>query len=133
MRIQISTDPTANTTDLYSVYPTVGAYPSFTYVKGTRDYKEQNRNLSPANLRSAVAVSVQQGATVNAAAPSVWGSDTFLPLSHITTDAVTSSQATPLALVYQRNPPLADDMAVTLPNNPSHSFSDTDYISNTTD
>lgn len=125
-----STDPTAITSDPYSAYP-VGDLPSFTYVKGTSKSQEQSLNLSPANLTSAVAVSVQRGATVNTAAPSAWGSESFLPLSHVTTDSVTSSQATSVALVDNSNPPLADNNADTLSNSTAHSFSDTDNISGT--
>lgn len=116
-----STDPTAVASDPHSVHPTVGELPSFTYVKGTSKSEEQGLNLSPANHRSAVAV--QRGATVNNAAPSAWGSEGFLPLSHVSTDSVTSSQGTSIALVYNSNPSLADDAAVTLSNSPAHSFS----------
>ncbi|KAF0043284.1 hypothetical protein F2P81_004621 [Scophthalmus maximus] len=119
-----STDPAAVASDLYSVYPNVGGYPSYTYVKGTSDYDEQSMNLSPANLRFVAAVGVQQPAAVNTAAPSVWRWDTSLPLSHKTTDSVASSQAT----LLESSSPLAHDAAVTLSNDPAHSFPDTDYV-----
>lgn len=127
-----STDPAVVASDPYSLYPTVGEHPSFTYVKGTSEDKEQNLNLSPANLRLAVAVSVQQGATVNTAAPSAQGSDGFLRLSHITTDSVTSSQASSLALVYEskHDPPLAEADYL---DKTALNFSDTDNINMTTD
>lgn len=138
-----SADPTVVASDPYSLYPTVGEQPSFAYVQGTSGDNEQSLNLSPANLRSAVAVNVRQGATVNTAAPSAWGSGGFLPLAHTTTDSVTSSQASPVALVYKgkNSPPLADvdslespfDTAVTLSNNHALNFSGTDTINNTTD
>lgn len=126
-----STDPAVVASDPHSLYPTVGEHPSFTYVKGTSEDREQSLNLSPANLRS-VAVSVQQGGTVNTAAPSAQGSDAFLRLSHITTDSVTSSQASSLALVYEskHGPPLAEADYL---DKTALNFSDTDNINMTTD
>nr|XP_046240942.1 UPF0606 protein KIAA1549L isoform X3 [Scatophagus argus] len=144
VHILTSADPTVIASDPYSLYATVGEHPPFTHVKGTFEEKEQSLNLSPTNVRSAVAVSVKHESTVNTAAPSAQGSDGFLPLSHITADSVTSSQASSLALVYksERSPPTADtdslesafDSAVTLLSNDSAvSFSDTETINNKTD
>lgn len=135
-QISNSIDPTVVARDPKSSYSTVGEHPSFTYVKSTAEYEKQKLSLSPANLISAV--NVKQG--VNTA----WGSDGFLPLSHTTPGSVTSSKASPLALVYkskQHSPPPADvdsleyafDAAVTLSNSPAPSFSYTDNINKTTD
>lgn len=132
-----STDPTVVTSDLNALFPTVGEHPSFTHVKGTSEYEKQKLNLSPANLRSAVSVTVQQGATVNTA----WGTVGFLPFSQNTTDSVTSSKASSLALVSKHSPPpenvdsleYAFDDAVTLSTNPALDFTETDKINNITD
>lgn len=124
-------DPTLVASDPYSVYPTVGEHPFITYVKGTSQSKEQSLILSPANLRSSVAVSVHRRDIVNTATPSAWGSESVLPLSHITTDSVASSQTTSAALVNNSNPHLAANTAVTLSNSAAHSFSDTHKISST--
>lgn len=141
MHIFNSTDPTVVASDPYSFHPLDtehfgGEYASLTYVKSTSESKEQRLNLSPANLRSAPAVSVSQRVTINTPASSAQGSNGFLPLSHTSSNSVKSSQATTFALVYKNklSLPLAAvdfpkslfDTAVTLPNNPSPTFSDTE-------
>lgn len=105
------TDPTAVTSDPYSLYP-AGDLKSFTYVRGTSKSQEQSLTVSPANLTSSVAVSVQRGATavITAAA-----SETFQPLPRVTT--LTSPQTASVAPVYNSNPALAD----TLSNSTAHS------------
>ncbi|XP_042271410.1 serine-rich adhesin for platelets isoform X3 [Thunnus maccoyii] len=142
MHVLNSTDPTVVASDPYSFHPLEtehfgGEYSSLIYVKSTSKSKEQSLDSSPADLSSAPAVSVSQRVTVNTPAPSAWGSNGFLPLSHTSSDSVKSSQATTFALVYKNklSSPLAAvdfpksvfDTAVTLPNNPSHTFSDTDH------
>lgn len=139
VRVLNLTDPTEVANELYSIHPSIGEHSFFTYVKRTSGDKKQGLLLSPVNPRSAVAVSVQQGAAVNTAAPPPRGSDGFLPFSHITTDSVTSSQVTSPAFVYksEHSAPLADvdslNTAVTLISNPALSFSDSNIIHTTTD
>nr|XP_043886429.1 UPF0606 protein KIAA1549L isoform X1 [Solea senegalensis] len=126
MHILNSNDPTLVASDPYSVHPTVGGYPSLTYGKGTSDYKEQSMTLSLAALKFGAAVSLRQIVTANTGAPPVWGPDTSAPLTHISTDSVTSSRDAPLAFAYR-------SMATRPPNTPVHSFTDTDHVRDTRD
>lgn len=111
-----STDPTVDS-DLFSLYPTAGEYPSLAYVKGASDYKEQSTDLSAADVKSCV----------NTAAPPDWGSATFLPPSHMTTDTATSLQGTLFLCLdlCKTYPTLAGDRSIARSAN--------DFISNTDD
>lgn len=123
-----SSDPTVVASDPYSLHSTVGERPSSPYIKGASEGNEHSLNLSQAN-RSAVSVSVQQETTV---APSSQGSAGSLSLSHLTTNSVTSSQASFPALVYESNRanPLADADSL---DKTALNFSDTDNVNITTD